>query len=100
MITFFTFKGRNFFSSIMEVCSKSKNNLNNALEDNLQSARRLILDRDYQKSVNIYLAIIEKNSTWNDGIAKNELLRLFSFLGNNNKITISGRSKLLNILYK
>ncbi|MEC8100520.1 MAG: thioredoxin [Pseudomonadota bacterium] len=93
-------EARNFFSSIMEVCSKSKNNLNNALEDNLQSARRLILDRDYQKSVNIYLAIIEKNSNWNDGIAKNELLRLFSFLGNNNKITISGRSKLLNILYK
>ena len=42
----------------------------------------------------------KNNPNWDDGIAKKELLSLFSFLGNVNNITINGRSKLLNILYK
>ena len=48
----------------------------------------------------MYLLIIEKNSNWKNGLAKNELLSLFSFLGNANSITINGRSRLLNMLYK
>ena len=53
-----------------------------------------------KKLIEMYLFIINKDSDLEDGLAKNELLSLFSFLGNNNNITVSGRSKLLNILYK
>ena len=69
-------------------------------ENKLKSSRKFILERNYDDAVDGYLFIIEKNSNWNDGVAKNELLSLFSFLGNNNSVTINGRSRLLNILYK
>ena len=95
-------EAKNFFSSILEK-SESEAQSSNTLDDfenKLKSSRKFILERNYSDAVDGYLFIIEKNSNWNDGIAKNELLSLFSFLGNNNSVTINGRSRLLNILYK
>ncbi len=95
-------EAKNFFSSILEKSeaeSQSSNTLDD-FENKLKSSRKFILERNYDDAVDGYLFIIEKNSNWNDGVAKNELLSLFSFLGNNNSVTINGRSRLLNILYK
>ncbi|OUV98483.1 MAG: thioredoxin [Alphaproteobacteria bacterium TMED93] len=95
-------EAKNFFSSILEKSeaeAQSSNTLDD-FENKLKSSRKFILERNYSDAVDGYLFIIEKNSNWNDGIAKNELLSLFSFLGNNNSVTINGRSRLLNILYK
>ena len=95
-------EAKNFFSSILEK-SESEAQSSNSLDDfenKLKSSRKFILERNYSDAVDGYLFIIEKNSNWNDGIAKNELLSLFSFLGNNNSVTVNGRSRLLNILYK
>ena len=95
-------EAKNFFSSILEKSeaeSQSSNTLDD-FENKLKSSRKFILERNYGDAVDGYLFIIEKNSNWNDGIPKNELLSLFSFLGNNNSVTINGRSRLLNILYK
>jgi putative thioredoxin len=95
-------EAKNFFSSILEK-SESEAQSSNTLDDfenKLKSSRKFILERNYSDAVDGYLFIIEKNSNWNDGIAKNELLSLFSFLGNNNSVTVNGRSRLLNILYK
>ena len=95
-------EAKNFFSSILEKSeaeSQSSNTLDD-FENKLKSSRKFILERNYGDAVDGYLFIIEKNSNWNDGVAKNELLSLFSFLGNNNSVTINGRSRLLNILYK
>ncbi|MDC3024097.1 thioredoxin [Alphaproteobacteria bacterium] len=97
-------EAKDFFSSILKLSnlnSESSNNSNSDdFETQLKSSRNFILQRNYDNAVEGYLSIIEKNPKWNDGIAKDELLRLFSFLGNNNSITINGRSRLLNILYK
>ena len=95
-------EAKNFFSSILEKSeaeAQSSNTLDD-FENKLKSSRKFILERNYSDAVDGYLFIIEKNSNWNDGIAKNELLSLFSFLGNNNSVTVNGRSRLLNILYK
>ena len=93
---------KNFFSKIIDLANNSNSNANSTdvLENKLRSARRYLLDREYEEAIEMYLLIIEKNSTWKNGLAKNELLSLFSFLGNANTITINGRSKLLNMLYK
>ena len=93
---------KNFFSKIIDLANNSNSNANSTdvLENKLRSARRYLLDREYEEAIEMYLLIIEKNSTWKNGLAKNELLNLFSFLGNTNTITIQGRSKLLNMLYK
>ncbi len=93
---------KNCFSKIIDLANNSNSNANSTdvLENKLRSARRYLLDREYEEAIEMYLLIIEKNSTWKNGLAKNELLNLFSFLGNTNTITIQGRSKLLNMLYK
>ena len=43
---------------------------------------------------------IEIKKDWKEGIAKKELLELFSLLGNNNTITMEGRSRLSNLIFK
>ncbi len=95
-------EAKTFFSKILSLSKETKNNLDNQdiLENKLQLAREFLLEKNYQNAIEMYLFIIEKNSVWKDGLAKNELLSLFSFLGNNNKITVNGRSRLLNMLYK
>ncbi|MBF96080.1 MAG: Thioredoxin [Alphaproteobacteria bacterium MarineAlpha9_Bin4] len=95
-------EAKNFFSKIMELTKDTKANSDNKneLDNKLQLARNFLLEKNYPESIDMYLSIIEKNNGWRDGMAKNELLSLFSFLGNNNNFTISGRSKLLNLLYK
>lgn len=95
-------ESKTFFSKIMVLSKETKVNLDDKdiLENKLQSARQFLLDKNYQDAIEMYLFIIEKNAAWRTGLAKKELLSLFSFLGNNNNITISGRSRLLNMLYK
>ena len=95
-------EAKNFFSRIVDLSKETiiEDDNKNIFQNKLHSARKSILDRNYQEAIDMYLFIINKDSTWKDGLAKNELLSLFSFLGNHNNITVSGRSKLLNILYK
>ncbi len=95
-------EAKKFFSNILELSQSDSENSNTSdeCENKLNSSRKSILERNYDDAIDGYLFIIEKNSKWNNGVAKEELLSLFSFLGNNNSITINGRSRLLNILYK
>ena len=59
-----------------------------------------ILKRNYSEAIEHLLFIISKNKSWNEGIAKRELLTLFSYLGNNNDLVVEGRTKLSNTLFK
>ena len=95
-------EAKKFFLRILELSKSDEENANNSdvLNNKLISARKFILDRNYEAAVEDYLFIIEKNVKWKNGISKDELLSLFSFLGNSNAITTSGRGRLLNILYK
>ncbi len=95
-------EAKSFFSNIFNLVNSSSENSSSTddFDNKIKSSRSFILERNYEDAVEGYLLMIEKNPKWNNGVAKNELLSLFSFLGNNNSITINGRSRLLNILYK
>ena len=95
-------EAKSFFSNIFDLVNSSSESSSNTddFDNKIKSSRSFILERNYEDAVEGYLLMIEKNPKWNNGVAKNELLSLFSFLGNNNSITINGRSRLLNILYK
>ena len=95
-------EAKEFFSNILDLSQSELTNSNTSdeFENKLMASRKFILERNYDNAIDGYLFIIEKNSKWNNGIAKDELLSLFTFLGNNNSTTINGRSRLLNILYK
>ena len=95
-------EAKSFFSNIFDLVNSSSENSSSTddFDNKIKSSRSFILERNYEDAVEGYLLMIEKNPKWNNGVAKNELLSLFSFLGNNNSITINGRSRLLNILYK
>ena len=71
---------------------------NNALRFEL--ARNLIAKKLYEEAINNLLYIVENKKDWNEGAAKKELLELFSLLGNNNKLTMEGRAKLSNLIFK
>jgi putative thioredoxin len=63
-------------------------------------ARNLIAKKLFEEAINNLLYIVENKKDWNEGAAKKELLELFSLLGNNNKLTMEGRSKLSNLIFK
>ena len=97
-------KAIKYFTSIkMPKEDVSDENLNlepDNLDLRLGVARKAILKKNYTLAVEHLLFIINKNSNWNNSIAKEELLTLFAYLGNGHEITVSGRSKLSNILFK
>ena len=72
----------------------------NNFEVRYNLARTHIANKEYSEAIKNLLYIIEKKSDWNKGIAKQELLDIFSLLGNNNTLTIEGRSKLSNLIFK
>jgi putative thioredoxin len=63
-------------------------------------ARNLIAKKLFEEAINNLLYIVETKKDWNEGAAKKELLELFSLLGNNNKLTMEGRAKLSNLIFK
>ena len=73
-------EAKNFFSRILELSNSDEDNSNNSdvLNTKLRSARNYF-ERNYEAAVEDYLFIIEKNVNEN-GISKDELLSLFSFL--------------------
>jgi len=63
-------------------------------------ARNLIAKKLFEEAINNLLYIVENKKDWNEGAAKKELLELFSLLGNNNKLTMEGRTRLSNLIFK
>lgn len=54
---------------------------------------------DFEKAINTLLEIIKIDKNWNNKNALNFLLKIFSFLGANNKISIEGKKNLSKILF-
>ena len=83
------------------------NNLQRELEKDpnnnnirFELARNLIAQKLFEEAIDSLLHIVENKKEWNQGAAKKELLELFSLLGNNNKLTMEGRAKLANLIFK
>ena len=55
---------------------------------------------NYSEAIKNLLFIIENNKDWNKSKAKKELLDLFSLLGDSDPLTLEGRSKLSNLIFK
>lgn len=56
-------------------------------------------NNEYEEAINILLDIIMIDRNWNGKSAHDFLIKIFNFLGADNKITIEGRKKLTKILY-
>ena len=78
---------------------KFKNNPND-LSIRYELAKSQIINKNYLGAINNLLFIIEKNKEWKNNKAKEELLNIFSLLGDSNPLTLEGRSKLSNLIFK
>ena len=97
-------KSKNYIENI-EV--KEVSDLEKKLEDNpndfnirYELARGQIVSKDYSKAIDNLLFIIGKNKEWSQNKAKKELLDIFSLLGDSNALTLEGRAKLSNLIFK
>ena len=74
-------EAKDFFSKIVNLNKETETveDNKNIFQNKLHTARKCLLDRNYEEAIEMYLFIINKDSTWKDGLAKNELLSLFSF---------------------
>ena len=97
-------KSKNYIENI-EV--KEISDLEIKLEDNpndfnirYELARGQIVNKDYSKAIENLLFIIGKNKEWRQNKAKKELLDIFSLLGDSNPLTLEGRAKLSNLIFK
>lgn len=63
-------------------------------------AKSQIINKDYSKAINNLLYIVNKNKEWKNNKAKSELLNIFSLLGDSNPLTLEGRAKLSNLIFK
>ena len=72
----------------------------NDLNTRYELAKSQIINKDYLDAINNLLFIIEKNKEWNKNKAKKELLNIFSLLGDSNPLTMEGRSRLSNLIFK
>ena len=84
---------------LSELETKLKENPND-LNTRYELAKSQIINKDYSKAINNLLFIIEKNKDWSKNKAKTELLNIFSLLGDSNPLTMEGRSKLSNLIFK
>ena len=97
-------KSKNYIENI-EI--KEISGLEVKLEDNpndfnirYELARGQIVNKDYSKAIENLLFIIGKNKEWRQNKAKKELLDIFSLLGDSNPLTLEGRAKLSNLIFK
>ena len=72
----------------------------NDLNTRYELAKSQIINKDYSEAINNLLFIIEKNKDWNNNKAKKELLNMFSLLGDTDPLTMEGRAKLSNLIFK
>ena len=97
-------KSKNYIENIevKEVSSLEVKLENNPNDFNIryELARGQIVNKDFSKAIENLLFIIEKNKEWSQNKAKKELLDIFSLLGDSNPLTLEGRAKLSNLIFK
>ena len=63
-------------------------------------AKSQIINKDYSEAIDNLLFIIEMNKEWKNNKAKTELLKIFSLLGDSDPLTLNGRARLSNLIFK
>ena len=62
-------------------------------------AMALYASRNAEDAILEFIEIIKQNDKWNDGVAKQQLFKIFEALGHSDPITIEGRKKLSAVLF-
>ena len=70
------------------------------LDIRYELAKSQIINKDYSEAINNLLFIIGKHKEWKKSKAKVDLLNVFSLLGDSNPLTLDGRAKLSNLIFK
>ena len=84
-------------SSDLEI--KFKENPND-FNTRYELAKSQIINKDYSEAIDNLLFIIEMNKEWKNNKAKTELLKIFSLLGDSDPLTLNGRARLSNLIFK
>ena len=82
-------------SSLIELTKNEPENLKAKFE--LSAA--LAADNQFEEAIENLLEIMKKNKEWNDGEAKEKLLKIFEVLGSNSELTKSSRRKMSSIIF-
>ena len=69
------------------------------LHNKFYLALRYFEHSDFERSINTLLEILKIDKNWNNKNAHNFLLKIFSFLGSSNKISIEGKKNLSMIIF-
>ncbi|MBY0461852.1 MAG: thioredoxin [Alphaproteobacteria bacterium] len=72
---------------------------NNSNEQSYQNALKSFRSREIEKAIQELLEINRLDKNWNNGVAKDMLLKIFSSLGHSHHLTAEGRRKLSAMLF-
>ncbi|MBY0281180.1 MAG: thioredoxin [Alphaproteobacteria bacterium] len=84
---------------IQEIDQMQLSSSSNASEQSYQNALKSFRNREIKKAIQELLEINRIDKDWNNGVAKDMLLRIFSALGHSHHLTAEGRRKLSAILF-
>ena len=69
------------------------------LESKKEISKILMQENNYSECIDTLLEIFEKDSEWDDGFAKKQLLLIFDHLGNENEVAKKGRRALTSLIF-
>ena len=94
------------FMTNPELIIKTSDEINNEIEENpkdLNLRYKLAVHQfdnaEYENAISTLLEIIQIDRNWKDKSAQKFLIQIFNFLGQDNKLTTSGRIRLTKLLY-
>lgn len=89
--------------SLIDAGEKKRKAVTNGKDEDLQNKYYMALQyfehADFEKAVNTLIEILKVDRNWNNKNALNLLLKIFSFLGANSKVSIEGKKSLSKILF-
>ncbi|PPR79490.1 MAG: Thioredoxin [Alphaproteobacteria bacterium MarineAlpha2_Bin1] len=71
----------------------------NNLKAKFDLATALAAENEFEKAIENLLEIMKKDKEWNNGEAKEKLLKIFEVLGTNNELTKLSRRKMSSIIF-
>ena len=69
------------------------------LQARFDLALALYAARKNEEAIDALLEIIARKKDWNDGAAREQLIKIFDALGGAHELTVSGRRRLSSVLF-
>ncbi|MBL41709.1 MAG: thioredoxin [Rhodospirillaceae bacterium] len=81
--------------SLIDIINKEPNNL----KAKFDLATSFAAENEFDNAIETLLQIMKKNKEWNNGEAKEKLLKIFEVLGPDNELTKTSRRKMSSIIF-